>query len=67
MAWDFETDPEIAEKLSWMRGFIDSQVIPLEPLLADLPAAEWTPVKRHLQDKVKAQGLGVCSWIPAWA
>ncbi len=37
MAWDFETDPDFAEKLSWMRNFIDSEVIPLEPILAEIP------------------------------
>jgi len=57
MAWDFEAEPEFAEKLSWMRDFIDSEVIPLEPILDEIPPAEWQPVKRHLQDKVKAQGL----------
>ncbi|MCV7029322.1 acyl-CoA dehydrogenase family protein, partial [Mycobacterium sherrisii] len=57
MAWDFETDPDFAEKLSWVRQFIDSEVIPLEPILAELPAEEWDRVKRHLQGKVKAQGL----------
>jgi acyl-CoA dehydrogenase len=57
MAWDFETDPDFAEKLSWMRDFIDSEVIPLEPILAEISSEEWQPVKRHLQDKVKAQGL----------
>jgi alkylation response protein AidB-like acyl-CoA dehydrogenase len=57
MAWDFETDPEFAEKLTWMRDFIDNQVIPLEPIQADLPVQEWDLVKRHLQSQVKAQGL----------
>jgi alkylation response protein AidB-like acyl-CoA dehydrogenase len=57
MAWDFETDPEFDEKLTWMREFIDTEVIPLEPILAELPASEWAAVKRMLQDRVKAQGL----------
>jgi acyl-CoA dehydrogenase len=57
VAWDFETDPEFAEKLAWMRDFIDSEVIPLEPILAEIPPADWGPVKRHLQGKVKEQGL----------
>ena len=38
MAWDFETDPEFAEQLAWMREFIDGEVIPLEPILGELPA-----------------------------
>jgi alkylation response protein AidB-like acyl-CoA dehydrogenase len=57
MAWDFETDPEFAEQLVWMREFIDGEVIPLEPILGELPADEWQAVKRHLQQRVKDQGL----------
>ena len=36
MAWDFETDPEFEEQLQWMREFIDSELIPLEPILREL-------------------------------
>ena len=36
MAWDFETDPEFEEQLEWMRAFIDSELIPLEPILEEL-------------------------------
>lgn len=57
MAWDFETDPGFDEQLSWARAFIDSELIPLEPVVAELPAEEWAVVKRHLQQKVKDQGL----------
>ena len=57
MAWDFETDPDFAEKLTWMREFIDTEVIPLEPILSEVPTSEWAAVKRMLQDRVKAQGL----------
>jgi hypothetical protein len=61
MAWDFETDPEFEEKLRWMRSFIDSELIPLEPMMRELPRAEWSLVKAHLQEQVKAQGCGVRS------
>jgi acyl-CoA dehydrogenase len=57
MAWDFETDPEFAAHLEWMRTFIDTELIPLEPIYASLPPNEWAAVKRHLQDQVKARGL----------
>jgi alkylation response protein AidB-like acyl-CoA dehydrogenase len=57
MAWDFQTDPEFQAQLDWMRAFIDEELIPLEPVLAELPRDEWLVVKRHLQDRVKAQGL----------
>src|SRR4051812_44487896 len=57
MAWDFEAEPEFEEKLVWMRAFVDGELIPLEPIYDQLPAADWTVVKRHLQERVKAQGL----------
>ncbi|MGR7000119.1 acyl-CoA dehydrogenase family protein [Yinghuangia aomiensis] len=57
MAWDFETDPEFAAQLAWMRGFVDDHLIPLEPVFDELPSDEWKTVKKHLQDQVKAQGL----------
>jgi alkylation response protein AidB-like acyl-CoA dehydrogenase len=57
MAWGFEADPELEEQLQWMRGFIDTELIPLEPILRELPSEQWAVVKRHLQDRVKAQGL----------
>ena len=55
--WDFETDPDFQVQLDWMRAFIDEQLVPLEPIQAELPRAEWKVVKAHLQDQVKAQGL----------
>jgi alkylation response protein AidB-like acyl-CoA dehydrogenase len=57
MAWDFQTDPEFQAELDWMRAFIDDELIPLEPVLDELPPDEWLVVKRHLQERVKAQGL----------
>ena len=45
MAWDFETDPEFQEQLDWMREFIDSEIVPLEPVLDELPDDEWTLVR----------------------
>jgi len=57
VAWDFETDPEFAEQLAWMRSFIDRELIPLEPVFDELPTGEWLAVKRHLQEQVKERGL----------
>jgi len=57
MAWDFETDAEFEEKLKWMRAFIDDELIPIEPILGELPPDEWKRVKAHLQNEVKKQGL----------
>jgi alkylation response protein AidB-like acyl-CoA dehydrogenase len=60
MAWDFQTDPDFQQKLDWMRAFIDDVLIPLEPVLGELPPEEWALVKRHLQDRVRAEGLWAC-------
>ncbi len=57
MAWDFETDPEFQEQLDWMREFIDSEIVPLEPVLDELPPAEWKVVRDHLRQQVKDRGL----------
>src|SRR5580700_8996665 len=55
--WGFETEPEFEEQLQWMRSFIDAELIPLEPIIRELPAEEWAMVKAHLQTKVKERGL----------
>jgi alkylation response protein AidB-like acyl-CoA dehydrogenase len=57
VAWDFETDPEFEQELEWMRSFIDRELIPLEPILPELPPDEWSVVKAHLQGLVKERGL----------
>ena len=44
-------------KLQWMRSFIDRELVPLEPVMRELPRAEWSVVKAHLQAQVKDQGL----------
>jgi acyl-CoA dehydrogenase len=55
MAWDFSTEPEFEEKLEWMRGFVRSEIFPLETL--DLTYDQVRVVIRPLQAEVKAQGL----------
>ena len=55
MAWDFSTEPEFEEKLEWMRGFVRSEVFPLETL--DLTYDQVRVAIRPLQEEVKAQGL----------
>jgi acyl-CoA dehydrogenase len=57
MAWDFETDPEFQEHLDWMREFIDREIVPLEPVLDEIPREEWKVVLDYLRDQVKARGL----------
>ena len=55
--WDFETEPEFQVQLDWMRQFIDANLVALEPIQDELPAAEWRAVKAHLQQEVKDRGL----------
>jgi acyl-CoA dehydrogenase len=55
MAWDFSTEPEFAEKLEWMRGFVREEIIPLEVL--DLDAAAFERATAPLKQEVKARGL----------
>jgi acyl-CoA dehydrogenase len=55
MAWDFTTDPEYEEKLSWAREFVRERVYPLEVL--DLDHQSFRRIARPLQAEVKQQGL----------
>jgi acyl-CoA dehydrogenase len=55
--WDFEAEPEFQVKLDWMARFIDDQLIPLEPIRAEMASEQWATAKRYLQDQVKAEGL----------
>jgi len=64
MAWDFETEPEFQQKLDWMRAFIEREIQPLEPILDEIPPDDWKLVKRHLQRRVKQQGLWACHLDP---
>ncbi len=71
MAWGFSAEPEFQEKLDWIREFIDTEVKPLDVVLAQEeiyrnkshPAHEH--VLRPLQEKVKAKGLWACHLDPA--
>src|ERR1700683_4782021 len=55
ISWDFSTEPEFEEKLEWMRGFVRSEIFPLETL--SLTYDQIRVVIRPLQEEVKAQGL----------
>src|SRR5439155_12183504 len=57
MAWDFETDEAFGEQLRWMREFIDTQLIPLEPIFEGLSPDEWRVVQTYLQRQVEQRGL----------
>jgi acyl-CoA dehydrogenase len=60
VAWDFETDPEFAEKLDWMDRFVAEKVEPLSFLgihPSDVKNPRRNELVRPLQKEVKAQGL----------
>jgi len=53
--WSFETDPDFARELDWMRAFLDEMVLPLE--VAGLSEAELGAAMVPLQQQVKERGL----------
>ena len=55
MAWDFATEPELEEKLVWMRQFVREEIFPIETL--DLSHDHMTKLIKPLQDEVRARGL----------
>ncbi|MEI8127830.1 MAG: acyl-CoA dehydrogenase family protein [Actinomycetota bacterium] len=55
MAWDFETEPEFAAQLDWMRDFVKREVFPLETL--HLSYDRVREIIKPLQEEVKARGL----------
>lgn len=57
MAWDFETDPDFQRDLDWMRALIDTEIIPLEPVLGTLTDDERSHIRDVLRARVKERGL----------
>ncbi|MGI8329471.1 acyl-CoA dehydrogenase family protein [Actinomadura scrupuli] len=61
MAWDFQTDPEFAERLAWIRRFTTENVHPLDlvyPGRAYHPLdEELAPLVQPLKQRVKDAGL----------
>ncbi len=57
MAWDFSTEPEFAEQLDWMRGFVREEIWPLETIFHELTQAEVDRIYAPLQAQVKERGL----------
>ena len=60
VAWDFETDPELQEKLDWIEQFVREQLIPLEAIRAEFSEQEWNLVQEPFKQQVKDQGLWAC-------
>jgi acyl-CoA dehydrogenase len=55
MAWDFETEPEFESNLEWMRGFVRSEIMPLE--VAGLDQEQFRRVTDPLKEEVRQRGL----------
>ena len=62
--WDFSTDPELQEKLDWMKAFVREEVEPLDLVWADRTYRPHAPEVRRvvapLQQQVKERGLWAC-------
>jgi acyl-CoA dehydrogenase len=58
VAWDFSTDPQVQERLDWMRSFVVDEVFPLEVI--DWTPEQWAGVSSPLKQKVVDAGL----WAP---
>jgi alkylation response protein AidB-like acyl-CoA dehydrogenase len=67
MSWDFETDAAYQEELDWVRDFVESEVAPLDHVVAS-PYDLTDPVRRAvippLQAKVRERGLWACHLGP---
>ena len=55
MSWDFSTEPEFEENLEWMRGFVRTEIFPLEVL--QVGDAILMRIIRDLQNQVKERRL----------
>jgi acyl-CoA dehydrogenase len=68
MAWDFSTEPDFEDKLTWMRSFVRDEVEPLDlmaPAQAFLPLDdELRPVVDPLKEQVRDRQLWACHLGP---
>jgi acyl-CoA dehydrogenase len=55
MAWDFETEPEFAAQLTWMREFVREEIFPIETLRLTYEGI--LEIIKPLQDEVRSRGL----------
>src|SRR5690625_3439268 len=62
MSWDFSTEPEFEEKLTWMRAFVREEIMPLE--VAGLSTEAFKAHTDKLKDQVKEQGLWAAHLTP---
>ena len=64
MAWDFSTDPEFEKTLSWIRTFVEDEVLPIETISPQLSQEQLDTITRPLKEEVKARGLWACHLGP---
>jgi acyl-CoA dehydrogenase len=57
VAWDFSTEPEFEQKLEWMRGFVRTEIEPLETISDRLDADSFRRITDPLKERVREQGL----------
>ncbi|MFV0260768.1 MAG: acyl-CoA dehydrogenase family protein [Acidimicrobiales bacterium] len=67
MSWNFETDPDYQAELDWVRDFVDTEIAPLDHVIAS-PYDLKDPIRQELipplQDKVRERGLWACHLGP---
>ena len=67
---DFSIDPDLQEKLEWMRGFVKDEVETIDLAFSGVQYASdktsplWSEALRPLQQKVREQGLWSCHLTP---
>ncbi|MEM9173807.1 MAG: acyl-CoA dehydrogenase family protein [Myxococcota bacterium] len=70
MPIDFSVEPEFQEQLDWIRGFVETEAVPLdlafggEEGVYNKAHPVWSEAIRPLQEKVKARGLWACHLGP---
>jgi acyl-CoA dehydrogenase len=57
MSWDFSTEPEFEEKLTWMREFVREEIWPIETIGEDISQAQLDAIYAPLHQHVKNRGL----------
>jgi acyl-CoA dehydrogenase len=60
--WDFSTEPEFEDRLTWIRAFLTDHVYPLETL--SLSREQLLRATAPLKEQVKAAGLWACHLDP---
>jgi acyl-CoA dehydrogenase len=57
MAWDFSTEPEFEEQLTWMRDLVRAEIWPIEAIQDDIGQVELERIYAPLQQQVRERGL----------